>query len=916
MQRRSAAPLGTIQSQSLAALQRNELPEVPSHNPTKIQHKESRVSPVSREVDNASSSLTAVNEADQTSNVDPSQRKANGIQQTRTPLTPPLNSAALTYLDKCFPELQTHHQAFRGSHISNALQLSHESVIVSDPAAAGRETSRKDMVEGASIAQESFPVQVNREVILELNERPPEPESQWDRSHAKSTAKAAEGLRQAHKHVGHQMLQGNASVTRRDDLPDPSPLTIHVTDVQKSHQTAASTRFERPELLSSDTYVVVEEEPPEEKQKTWEEETKRELDGFLRILTKGIRKSMLATRLCMAYTKGDEKRVAKPVIIISCNTKKCSKRVHKHLSGKPTLRCLEIFRVSVTVETVKEAALSDEDAPVLTPGSLPLISIGVEIKHKSDLLTYCGRNLRIEVWQDGVGKPSFATFGGVISVKGRFYGITTAHSFFLDPNHILGWDHSNDEDEGVGSTFAIATSPSTSVDSESITDSELSSIADAVQTTGRDGIEFESLAYLQPLSSMAYSYQGRTMKPGGTPMRDHSISDWVLFPLQPSVTLPNTYETHSLASVAPEFQLTAGPVSILLGIDASCEGYLTSPTASLHTEHAFMNVREIMLKSALPKGASGAWVVRGAEVCGYVVALIGEGLSCFMIPMERTFREISELFGNDVEFGPKLHDRIRGNRQVDALPESLIAAAQRASEALEEFGQNIELHSGANPDSIIALREPKHKDLTSGPSHKAGLGTDPVDAVDPAIRPLKASLGIDSNEKTEPVLNAMAKDAGIMAEDCGRESNAFLELAKRFRSRGMESLNIALPRSLFYSGEFQYLFITIAQDLNMMHLTWSRIRDWLLITTGHTPPYLDAFERSLYITHYVFSFLTSFRHLFPKEKPSVAHAIRQAINAVSSKRKLNEIRRIINRLVEDTKYLQDQFRVPAGQTIA
>ena len=233
MQPRSAARLG-IEPQSLAALQRNELPEVPSHNPAEIQHKEPRVSYVSREVDKANSSLTAVNEADQTSNVDPSQRKANGIQQTCTPLTPPFNSVALTYLDKCYTELQTHHQASRRSLISDGHQASPESVGVGEPAAAVGKIPRKDMVEGASIAQEPLLVQVNSELILELNERPPEPESRWDRSHSKSTARAAEGLQQALNNVGHQKSQGDASVTRRDDFPAPPSLPIHVTDVQES----------------------------------------------------------------------------------------------------------------------------------------------------------------------------------------------------------------------------------------------------------------------------------------------------------------------------------------------------------------------------------------------------------------------------------------------------------------------------------------------------------------------------------------------------------------------------------------------------------------------------------------------------------------------------------------------------------
>ncbi|KAK0507618.1 hypothetical protein JMJ35_010141 [Cladonia borealis] len=219
-----------------------------------------------------------------------------------------------------------------------------------------------------------------------------------------------------------------------------------------------------------------------------------------------------------------------------------------------------------------------------------------------------------------------------------------------------------------------------------------------------------------------------------------------------------------------------------------------------------------MLKSTLPKGASGAWVVRGAKVCGYVVALIG-GLSCLMIPMERTFREIKELFHDDVESGPELHERIRENRPVDGFVESLIAATQRAGEALEEFGQTIKLHSGVDPDSITALRDSQHQEMTSDPSHKAGLGTDPEEAINPAIRPLIDPL-------RQPAWNKLLDDASHVSMTCGSLSRAFLKLTLRSRSERMKLAHKTTIRFLFDSKTLDRLCSTIAQHLNMLELAW------------------------------------------------------------------------------------------------
>ena len=295
MEPRPAASMSTARLEEPAALQRNELPEVPSHDFTDIQHNDPRTPPVSRLVDSASVSSTAVSEADLTSNENRLHKIVDGVQQHHAPPTPVLNSLTPTYLDKCFAESQSQHEVPRVPLVINALQPNPNSASVSKPTAATGGTPETAMLEART--QEPVIAQVDNEPRPDLNHGPYEPGS---------------------------------------------------------------------------------------------------------LITIGI-------------------------------------------DGK----------------------------------------IG-NIKHKSHLSTCCGRKLRIEVGQDGVGKPSFATFGGVISIKGRFYGVTTAHSFLLNLRHSPDWELFDGEHEAMLSTASTATSPSTSVDTDSVADSEPGSIANALQTPGRD----------------------------------------------------------------------------------------------------------------------------------------------------------------------------------------------------------------------------------------------------------------------------------------------------------------------------------------------------------------------------------------------------------------------------------------------
>ena len=121
-----------------------------------------------------------------------------------------------------------------------------------------------------------------------------------------------------------------------------------------------------------------------------------------------------------------------------------------------------------------------------------------------------------------------------------------------------------------------------------------------------------------------------------------------------------------------------------------------------------------------------------------------------MTPMERTFREVSESFGNDVEFGPELKDRIRENRQVDEAPGPLVAAAQRRTgEVVEQYSKNNTLHPGTHPESITALKEPEYQSIISNHSRKTGLGIYPVDAINIITRQPRSLFGPNPSEKTE-----------------------------------------------------------------------------------------------------------------------------------------------------------------------
>lgn len=132
-------------------------------------------------------------------------------------------------------------------------------------------------------------------------------------------------------------------------------------------------------------------------------------------------------------------------------------------------------------------------------------------------------------------------------------------------------------------------------------------------------------------------------------------SGWAIFPIPTSYVLPNLNQGTELLRIVPKAQLTPGDVMILYSTNTYLKGYLTQTKMSLHTRTSVVDVREVLLEAPLLKGVSGSWVVRDDQVCGHVVAVTGSGLSCCVVPMERTLEDIEAVLGKNVQFGRDSH---------------------------------------------------------------------------------------------------------------------------------------------------------------------------------------------------------------------------------------------------------------------
>ena len=469
--------------------------------------------------------------------------------------------------------------------------------------------------------------------------------------------------------------QSSKLATTSSEAPTAPPILINGSveaPATRSHPVEISFNEHSTERLSKsrNQYMDREAEIPTELNDEWNNNVKPMLDEEVKVLIQNryggndkihstSQLYMVGTRVYMVGTRDEHRLLAEPTIVITCGTRDCKRKLDDRLK-KLKLHHLAAFpiRVRYKRQPAHWAASSTEER--LAQGSTDTLHTLQDVCiEQSDMPAISGLKMKFDViHQAGTVQQRYATIGGFIGIDEAIFIMTTAHPFLTDLR---------------------STNDASSPDDTSRTDSSSHSDGDAdpeetslfsESSTPHSTMEFASLWTSNLKATVAYSFLGKTFAPGNHTTLLSSSSDWALFEVLNTHPLLSKFAISAkISSVIPA--LTPGNVQILDTVNTSCTGFLTQTSATIHTGQAVMDVREVLLDHQLSSGASGAWVVRGNHVCGYVVALSGSGQSCFMVTMEHAFREIETVYSKEVKLGRELQDLAKGNRAVQTLGTTL-----------------------------------------------------------------------------------------------------------------------------------------------------------------------------------------------------------------------------------------------------
>lgn len=567
----------------------------------------------------------------------------------------------------------------------------------------------------------------------------------------------------------------------------------------------------------------------------------------------------------MVGKKRKDELFAEPTIVITCPTKEDRKKVKRFLHDlKP--RFLESFKAIVRVEYTRTvyAGLSEGGTSTTRDELGDLRTLSIEGHNKQS--TNCGLKLRFEMSQRGVGRRSYATLGGVIAIGETLYGMTTAHTFLADLQKQAPTSVSVDSDDTDDSSHVTT--------SDNDTDTVNSEAMESIYPSSVDALHFETLYNsLRLQSRMVWSFQGQFLRTDRTVESTFRISDWVVFAIGQTLTLPNLHKSRELLSFIPEPDLTPGEVSVLCEVDGCYSGFLTLSNASVHTENGAMNVREVLLDSPLPLGSSGAWIIRGDRTCGYVVAITRRGLSCFMIPIERAFREIEMVFGKKVKLrqeseavdsGPK-SERPTAEDSIEVQnPSSPVPSGQYPTEKAERTTSFVEeqdrIHSVGND---MLQENPRDQETEAEGGHADVANQSGVDDLPiPGIY----SMFFDEVMKVVSRCRMAASQILLHVKIGGSDPRISFSLAKSF------SISIIILRKPAFPS---FAFHSIVQYLGTIQLTWTRIADYVRKHSLVTEELTHTLVQSLECLQYALDIIDEFVSLNSKRRRSMTQSLKR-----------------------------------------
>ena len=497
-------------------------------------------------------------------------------------------------------------------------------------------------------------------------------------------------------------VPGSANVaTAQCDL---NVLARHSYPVEIPYSKTFTERLSKVESLYIDKRAII----AEAINNRWKNEIQGKLDKDLQDLIRakfGVKDNILSTtQLYMVGTKHKETLAVKPTIIITCGTMESKRWIAEEL-GNLKLHYLDEFSCPWRVRYKRKPPSWTASPPDETP-SVPFGINGHDISNLQAVYVeqnikpgVSGLKLRFDILQDGITQHRYATLGGIISIDEENLFMTTAHPFLAEL-HSGNIPIVSDDMEA----------PMSDSGSDYQSDAELAEPPNLLRASPPfDQIRYSRLWTSEQWTRVAYSFLGRiSLSNAGNAVKLQwpSSSDWALFQIRERSLLSKSQISPQFSSFTPEDRLTPGEVKIIDTVDGVGTGFLTQTAASIHTAQAVMHVREIVLSGALSDGASGAWVFRGSDVCGYVVAATGSGKSCFMVPMYCAFEEIEAAFGARPKLGVELADHSE-EEVIRASYDSRMESTSDDHRAAGSTRGSDETQRWANPGSVPATESSK-----------------------------------------------------------------------------------------------------------------------------------------------------------------------------------------------------------------
>ena len=499
-----------------------------------------------------------------------------------------------------------------------------------------------------------------------------------------------------------------------------------------------------------------------------------DLHKIIASISAGNQYILSSTEFGMAGLRDGGTLCLEPTIIVTCGTKNCTKHVRKALE-KLRLHYLESFNRPIKVRyqapPLYWAALTlDVDALSTSDAGYENYQI---YESESTVLshTYCGRAIKVSAYRrpghndQGTNWTCLeATLGGLIAVDGKWYAMTTAHELrkgFDRQHEDRNYENENDNER--------TSSCSSENESESGTSARLPRSPYSPSLLGRERLWSNGTKDPTILSfgSLVTYYKNFRQRHATGLIQASSMADWVLFPVDTSRFLPNIHAGVEFRSIIPEGNIVAGSVDIICR-ESITTGYLTQTYASMHTRDGIMDVRQIVLDSPLPLAVSGAWVVRGSEVCGYIIAVTRRGLSCFMMPMQRAFKEIKVVLGGSVSLEPPKNTKLMLSSKNDNLAALGSSAAGKirdtasTSIAMEQIllddqdgDDTLQNQSSACRDKATKAENVEDERTDDQILEITGQWTTQTDSTEPAVKPKEDDQVADIRDSTtRPNLDA------------------------------------------------------------------------------------------------------------------------------------------------------------------